>query len=306
MGSATRLEASSQAPETQSRHELGSPGKDRRQFARVLADYVRKCGIDLAGNILIVGGSLEDVKVLCGVGFRRMTLSNIQPVSPAMIPHEDGVSVDAVCADVEDMRLANDSFDFVIAHDVLHHCRSPHIALGEMLRVSRRHVAILELNDSLCMAALVKLKFTAPYEVTAVVHHNYESGGVRDSCIPNFAYRWNRNDMFKAVSSFLPEREFNLHVHSYWDFNVDGKELTRRKQTRLHIFTDVLGPEGFVRTLRALQPILNRIPLIHGQGNKFFCGIEKKNELKPWLIQDGNTIVFNRKFGTPHEDNSHD
>ena len=300
------MEAPSPALETGARHELGSATKDRRQFAKVLADYVQKSCIDLNGNTLIVGGSFEDVKVLRGVGFRRMTLSNIQPVSPAMIPQEDGVSVDAVCADVEDMRLASDSYDFVIAHDVLHHCRSPHIALGEMLRVSRRHVAVLDLNDSLCMSTLVKLNFTFPYELPAVIHHNYESGGVRNSCIPNFAYRWNRNDMFKAVSSFLPEREFDLHVHSYWDFNVDGKELARRKQTRLHILTDILGPETFVSALRSLQIVLNRIPVVHGQGNKFFCCIEKKNELKPWLARDGNHVVFNRKFGTPLRTVDHD
>jgi SAM-dependent methyltransferase len=303
---ATGLEVSSGTIEATGVRELGSANKDRGQFARVLAAYVRKCKIDVSGHTLIVGGSLEDVKVLRGIGFRRMTLSNIQPVPQSMIPQEYGRDIDTVSADVENMELASDSYDFVIAHDVLHHCRSPHVALGEMLRVSRRHVAILELNDSLCMTTLVKMKFTFPYEVTAVVYHNYESGGVRDSCIPNFAYRWNRNDMFKAVSSFLPEREFDLHVHSYWDFNVDGKDLTRRKQTRLHIFTDVLGPEGFVRTLRSLQPILNRLPLVHGQGNKFFCCIEKKNDLKPWLTREGNTIVFNRKFGNPPEDNHHD
>jgi SAM-dependent methyltransferase len=303
---ATGFEVSRRAFEATGVRELGSATKDRSQFARVLSSYVRKRNVDLSGHTLIVGGSLEDVKVLRGIGFRRMTLSNIQTVSQSMIPSEYGPDIEAVRADVEAMDLPSDSYDFVIAHDVLHHCRSPHIALGEMLRVSRRHVAILELNDSFCMTGLVKMKFTAPYEVTAVVHHNGESGGVRDSCIPNFAYRWNRNDMFKAVSSFLPEREFNLHVHSYWDFNVDGKSLTRRKQTRLHVFTNLLGPEGFARTLRTLQPILNRIPVVHGQGNKFFCWIEKKDVLKPWLARDGNAIVFNRTFGNPPEDKYHD
>ncbi|HET6178194.1 MAG TPA: methyltransferase domain-containing protein [Candidatus Sulfotelmatobacter sp.] len=284
--------------------QLGNT-KNRSQFTRVLGEYVRKCNIDVAGSTLIVGGSLEDIKVLRSLGFQRMTLSNFQPVSQSMIPPEYGPGIDAVCADVEDMDLPDNSYDFVIAHEVLHHCRSPHIALLEMLRVCRRHVVILEPNDSLFMSTLVKLKLSLPYELTAVVHHNFESGGVRDSCVPNFLYRWSRNDVFKTVSSFIPELQFKVHAEPYWDFNIDGAALARRKQTRLGILTKILGPEGFLRTIRAIQPILNSLPLIHGQGNKFFCCIEKKQELKPWLDWEGNEIVFNRKFVAGRNGNNH-
>ena len=85
---ATGFEVSRRAFEATGVRELGSATKDRSQFARVLSSYVRKRNVDLSGHTLIVGGSLEDVKVLRGIGFRRMTLSNIQTVSQSMIPSE--------------------------------------------------------------------------------------------------------------------------------------------------------------------------------------------------------------------------
>jgi SAM-dependent methyltransferase len=277
--------------------ELGSVTKDRSLFARILANCIRRCHIDTAGKALIVGGSIQDVGILQSAGFRSMTLSTFQPVSREMHPEAYGLGVEVVFADAERMELPDESYDFVIAHEVLHHCRSPHVALGEMLRVSRHHVIILEPNDSWLMSALVKAGFSFPYELPAVIYHNYESGGVRDSCVPNFIYRWNKNDVFKAVSSFIPEREFDLYVYPYWDFNVDSQELALRTHTRISTFTDLLGPDNFLGFVRVLQKVLNRVPLAREQGNKFFCCIGKKDHLKPWLTRERNRIIFNREFG---------
>ena len=278
-------------------HELGSATKNRARFAKVLANCIRDCGIDIAGSVLIVGGSFEDVAVLHRAGFQQMTLSNIQQVSREEIQSFKDAKIDAVREDAEDFRLADESYDLVIAHEVLHHCRSPHRALLEMLRVSRRHVIILEPNHSWIMKALISRRFSFPYELPAVIDHNYVSGGVRDSGIPNYIYRWDRDQVFQTVSSFMPERLFALYTRPYWDFNIDKKDLALRQQTKLKIITRLLGPEGFLRGLRLLQLILNRIPGVSGQGNKFFCCIEKRDELQPWLVRNGNEIVFNREFG---------
>jgi len=278
-------------------HELGSATKDRSQFAKVLADCIRDCVIDVTGSVLVVGGSSEDVAVLHRAGFRRMTLSNIQHVPPEQIPFLEGSEIDAVREDAEDFRLADESYDLVIAHEVLHHCRSTHRALLEMFRVSRRHVIILEPNDSWVMKALISLRFSFPYELPAVIDHNFVSGGVRDSGIPNFVFRWNRDQVFQTVSSFIPERTFALRARPYWDFNIDKNDLALRGQTRLGILTRLLGPGGFLRCLRFMQLILNRLPGFSAQGNKFFCCIVKHDTLKPWLVRSGNDIVFNREFG---------
>jgi SAM-dependent methyltransferase len=277
--------------------ELGNAAKNRDQFLKVLSACIQRRHIDVSGKVLIAGGSVQDVGILQSAGFRRMTLSNFQPVSCSMIPESYGPNVEAICADVENMELPDESYDFVIAHEVLHHCRSPHVALSEMLRVSSRYVVILEPNDAWFMRALVKMGFSFPYELPAVIHHKYLSGGVRDSCVPNFIYRWNQNEIFKTVSSFIPEREFTLDLYPYWDFNVDGIDLALRTQTRIRMITRLLGVDGFLKVARSVQRILNRIPFMRKQGNKFFCCIEKRKELKPWLVRQGNRVSFNREFG---------
>ncbi len=287
----------SESVQPAAQYELGSPTKDRTRFAKVLNDCIRESQIDVAGTVLIVGGSFEDVAVLRSAGFKQMTLSNIQQVSPEEIPAFDDVKIDAVCEDVEDFRLADESYDLVIAHEVLHHCRSPHRALLEMLRVSRRRVIILEPNLSWVMKALISGRFSFPYELPAVIDHNYASGGVRNSGIPNYIYRWNRDQVYQTVSSFMPERTFALYIRRYWDFNISKEDLALRKQTRLGAITRLVGPAAFLRCLRFAQLILNGVPGVSGQGNKFFCCIEKRDDLQPWLVRDGNKIVFNRAFG---------
>jgi len=280
---------------------LANTTNQRSQFTRVLKECIRCCQIDVSGRVLIVGGSAIDVSVLRAVGFRQLTLSNIDSVrlSADDIPGGEDLSVEVTSADVENLHFGDDSYDVVIAHEVLHHCRSPHAGLLDMLRVSRGHVIVMEPHDSLFMKILGRMRLaTFPYELAAVIDHNYQSGGVRDSCIPNFVYRWNRNEVFKTASSFTPDRAFELYAHPYWDLNLDARALSFRKQTRLHIFTSVLGTTGFLRSLRVLQKILNFTPILRRQGNKFFCCIEKRGELRPWLVHDNvQGIVFNRRFG---------
>jgi SAM-dependent methyltransferase len=290
-------------PESPAKQGPGSSTTDRTQFTKVLKACIHRCRVDASGSVLIVGGSFADVRVLQNCGFRRMTVSNIQSEPLSAISGFEGLELEATRADAEKLKFDEDSFDFVIAHEVLHHCRSPHAALAEMLRVTRRHVVLMEPNDSLIMRTLMGLRFSFPYELSAVIDHNCESAGVRDSCIPNYIYRWNRNDVFKTVSSLIPERSFALHTQPYWDLSADEKDLALRTQTNLHMFTRLIGASNFVRGLRFLQLIFNSLPIVRTQGNKFFCCIEKKDELQPWLIRDERGISFNRKFG--HEQHVH-
>ncbi len=278
------------------KEELGSATKNRTRFQQVLTDCVKATGIDLNGDVLIVGGSYEDADVLRKVGFRRMALSNIQDVGHFEQPKMDGVDLSAVNADAEDMHVPDGSYDLVLAHEVLHHCRSPHKALLEMLRVSRKHVIIMEPNDSLLMHAFVKLRFSFPYELPAVIDHNFQAGGVRNSCVPNYIYRWNSRDMYKTTASFIPESDFDLYVRRYWDFNVDKDELALRSQTRIGMFTKILGPNLFLAGLRGFQSVVNRLPWLGGQGNKFFGCITKHEQLKPWLVRNGQAVAFNRSY----------
>jgi SAM-dependent methyltransferase len=270
--------------------------KSRDQFLAVLLRHLKTCHIATNEKLLVIGGSWQDVELLISAGFKDITLSNFQPELEESALLSLQVKVKLLTIDAEQIDLPDGSFDCVFAHEVLHHCRSPHRALCEMLRVASKHIVLLEPNDSLSMRVLTWTGFSFPYEIFSVVYHRHEAGGVRDSCVPNFIYRWNANEVRKTVSSFLAEHVFVAHAYPYWDFNVNEKELSMRKETRIHAITSIIGAKTFLVVLRALQIVLNWIPILRRQGNKFFCCIEKTGELRPWLTAEDGKIRFNPRF----------
>ncbi len=215
--------------------------KPRAQFLRVLTSEIAACRISLHQRVLIVGGSVEDEQILRQAGFTDIVNSNLPTDMDRLAVSEAAPATQHVALDAEQLDLPDDSFDLVFASEVLHHCSSPHRALCEMLRVSRRYVLFMEPNDSLAMELLVKMGFSFPYELPAVIDHDYRSGGVRDSHIPNFLYRWNGHEVFKTVSSYIPERIFSVRPYPYWDFSVTEKDLDLRRETRIGRITSVVG-----------------------------------------------------------------
>ncbi len=271
-------------------------GKNRNHFEKVLRKCVHSMGIDLTNDVLVVGGNAEDGRTLHRIGFTRVTLSNLLDPRPSEQADLDDAEMRTVRVDAEAMELANNSYDLVLAHEMLHHCRSPHKALLEMLRVSRGHVILLEPNNSLAMRVLLRLRFSFPYELPAVIASGFQTGGVRDSNIPNYIYRWNAVDVYQTIASYLAESEFDLYTQRYWDFNVDEAELRRRSETRIGNVMKVLSPRVFLAGLHSFQAVANHIPWLGRQGNKFFGCIRKKSELKPWLIRKGGEIQFNGDY----------
>lgn len=278
------------------RKMTGTPQPSRDQFLLVLKSEIRASRMPLDQTVLIIGGSSDDEDVLRRAGFRQIVNSNL-PSDMGRIAGACNVSTEAKRSlDAENMDIPDESFDLVFAHAVLHHCQSPHRAFCEMLRVSRRFVMFLEPNDSLGMSLLVRLRLSFPYELPAVIGNGYRSGGLRDSQIPNFIYRWNRTEVRKAVSSYAPERYVSVRVYPYWDFSVSEEELSLRSETRIGSITSLVGTRNFISALQFARGLLNSVPVIRRQGNKFFCTVEKTASLRPWLENNNGQIVFNRKY----------
>src|SRR5437879_8318571 len=261
----------------------GGSGKRRDQFLAVFLRHLNACHINTNEKLLGGGGSWQDVALLTYAGFKDLTLSSYRPGLGEDSPTNLRAEVKQLTIDAEQIDLPDGSFDCVFAHEVLHHCRSPHRALCEMLRVARKHVVLLEPNDSLSMRALTWAGFSFHYEIFSVVYHGNEAGGVRDSCVPNFIYLWSVDEVRKAVSSYLAEYLFLIHAHSYWDFDVGEEGLSVRKESRIRALTSVFGATTLLAVLRILQVLLNLVPGLRRQGNKFFCCVEKTGQLRPWL-----------------------
>jgi SAM-dependent methyltransferase len=261
-----------------------SRSKDAKTVLMVLKKYIDRQSLDVSGSVLAIGAGELDVSLLCDLGFSKVTTSNIQG------------SDTALALDAENIELPDNSYDVVFAHAVLHHCRSPHKAVTEMARIARKHILFIEPNESSLMDLLVKMGFSFPYELAAVWDNGHVAGGMRNGPIPNFVYRWNKNELRKTLASGTPERQWTVCAYPYWDFFVSEFELAARKDTRLDMITRITGVKTFIRLLRFSQAALNLVPFVRKQGNKFL-GAARKGDLQPWVESAGNEKYRMKKDG---------
>lgn len=245
----------------------GAP-KDKSCLLGVIGRYLNTCEVDRGQPVLALGGGPEDLEILSACGFGKIILSNLNTAGLAL--------------DAEDIALPDNSYPVVFANAVLHHCQSPHKAVGEMARVAQRHVLFIEPNDSLVLRFLVRSGFSFPYELAAVAAQQYLRGGMRDGPVPNYIYRWTAREVSKCVAAYHPERQFEIIAHPFWDFYVNQYELLQRKESHVAWLARTLGPGNFINLLHLAQAMFNVFPPLRAQGNKFFCAISKR-DLQPWI-----------------------
>jgi hypothetical protein len=259
-----------------------STAKDKSCLLAVVKRYLETCRVNLDDPVLVLGGGQEDLDILTVCGLKQIVMSNLDSPDLAL--------------DAENIALPDNSYPLVFAHAVLHHCRSPHKAVGEMVRVARQHVFFLEPNDSWALRLLVRLKLSFPYELAAVVAHDYIQGGLRNGPIPNYIYRWTGHEVEKCLAAYHPERRITVRAYPYWDFYVNEYELLNRKESLVSRLAEKVGPRNFIRSLHAAQGALNVLPPFRAQGNKFFCAISKA-DLQPWIEQRDKQFYLRRENG---------
>ncbi|HUL35063.1 MAG TPA: methyltransferase domain-containing protein [Candidatus Eisenbacteria bacterium] len=254
--------------------------KEKSCLISVVRQLISVCGIDVRGPVLAIGGGQEDQEILGACGFEQIHLSNLGP---------DGTGLDA-----ENIALPSDSYPVVFAHAVLHHCRCPQKALGEMVRVSQKHALFLEPNDSWALRMLVRFGYSFPYELAAVAGNGYSRGGMRNGPIPNYIYRWTEEAVRACIFAYHPERQFEIRAHPYWDFYVAEEDLLFRKESKVASMAERVGPRTLISILHFAQDLLNVVPPFRSQGNKFFCAISK-GALQPWMEdRDGQYFMKRR------------
>jgi SAM-dependent methyltransferase len=191
------------------------------------------------------------------VGFSDFTITNLDD---EMANHRQ---------DAENLTYEDGSFDTVIVHAGLHHCHSPHRALLEMYRVARKCAVAFEARDSLMMRAAVKLGFTMDYEHSAISADG-NRGGVADTGIPNFIYRWTERDVIDTVASYDPARI--PHVSFFYDLRLPIQRLQRSGSTAMLVIAWMLEPLS--RLFARLAP---------KQCNEFAFAVSKAGGLQPWI-----------------------
>jgi ubiquinone/menaquinone biosynthesis C-methylase UbiE len=210
------------------------------------------------------------------LGFKSVTISNIKPFS-----ENDFLPFIWSYQDAEGLTFEDCAFDLVVVHAGLHHCRSPHRALLEMYRTARRVVLVLESRDSFLMRAGVRFKFTTDYEMDSPFHDG--RGGVCDSEIPNFVYRWSEQEVLKTIRSFAPE--YRDEFEFFYDLELPFHGLQTTGQGLKVKAMAVLAP-----LVRAFTKVMPR------QGNRFAFAVYKTGQLQPWLKREDARIALNQGY----------
>jgi SAM-dependent methyltransferase len=223
-------------------------------YCDVLRKLIATGKLSTFDSVLIVCGGPLDETVMREVGFGNFKLTNI-----------DGVGEPQ---DAESLSYADGSFDVVIVHAGLHHCYSPHRALLEMYRVARKAAIAFESRDSLLMRMAVKLGFTMDYEIDSITTDG--KGGVAESGIPNFVYRWTEREIWKAIATFDPTRK--PHIEFFYDMRIPIQRFTRSGNR-------VMRGVGMV-----VEPLSRLFAVVlPSQCNEFAFAVLKNGELQPWM-----------------------
>jgi len=177
--------------------------------------------------------------------------------------------------DAESIDREDDSVDWAVVHAGLHHCASPHHALCEMLRVSRKGVLVFESRDSLLIRLSVKLGFTVDYELEPVVLSGGKVGGLRDTLFPNYIYRWTEREVRKTVSSYIPHYK---HSYSfYYGYRLPIQRLA---------MSPSMVKRGIAAFAKLALPFFNFV--LPKQGNSFGFLVRKNSTLQDWMTHDSS------------------
>ena len=236
---------------------------------------------DKNASILVIGGGENDKLVFQENGFTDVTISNIdeRPSDSEYYPYKHCFQ------NAEKLSYKDNEFDYVTAHATLHHCSSPHRALTEMYRVAKKGVLVIESRDSWLMNLLIKFKITPDFETAAIYDHNCKYGGVNNTCIPNYIYRWTEHEVEKTIKSYAP---YVRHKFSY-RYGLDEPSATKRSKSW---FKKIL--------ITILSPIYRLIVKLFPKQQNLFAFIITKpvipDDLQPWIKFDDGVMSFNESW----------
>jgi SAM-dependent methyltransferase len=224
-------------------------------------------------SVLVVCGGRYDRDVFDGLGFSRVTISNLDSRLDSRMDGSEFAPYPWSLQDVERLGFEDGAFDFVVVHQGLHHCHSPHRGLLEMYRVARRGVLAFEPRDTRLVRLGVRLGFGQEYEIAAVAGNGLRSGGVGNSATPNFIYRWTEREIEKTIRTFSPAGQAKVR---YFSALRVPKERMRSMKNRL-----VAGSLG------ALLPVVRLFATVFPrQSNCFAFAVTKVGELHPWMVDE--------------------
>jgi SAM-dependent methyltransferase len=251
-------------------------------YAETLRRLLKQGVLRQDHRILVLCGDDFDRLALQQCGFTNVTISNVDYNSdPQRYAPYRWAGIDA-----EDIAFDDEAFDACIAHSGLHHCRSPHRALLEMYRVARSVVVVFEPLDNAVTRLGVRLGFGQDYELAAVAGNAFVAGGVRNTAVPNYVYRWTARDVEKTINANAP---IGRHRFVYF------------YSLRINRLRQGLLKSRWARVAFGLMVPCAKVVswLFPRQSNNFGFAVIKPNlpeDLHPWLTWDGRRVQLNSSW----------
>ena len=255
-------------------------------YEDIISTLLRNGILNKEMSILVVCGNKTDKDLLSRFDFKKVVISNLDN----RIENDDYLPYTWSFQNAEGLSFEDEKFDFCIVHAGLHHCYSPHRGLLEMYRVSKKGILVVEPNDSLLTTLGVKLNFGQDYEQSAVFHNNCKFGGVKNSSIPNYVYRWAEQEFIKTINSFAPHAKHGYKF--FYIMSFPWNQLKGRKNKIVYFSALV-----FIPLLKMLTFLFPR------QCNIIAAVISKPSipaDLHPWLTFENDKVGLNLKWFGRH------
>ena len=201
-------------------------------------------------NFLLISGSIHEIQILKNLGYTNFTTTyHDEKEEKNLQNYGFEINKNLFRADVRNLKFENQSFEYVITNATLHHVDQPHKAITEMYRVARKGVLIIESNDSLTMQIACKLKFAEEFEISSIDLKN-NSGGLLDTGVPNYVYRWTEREIIKTLKSYDPS---NI-THVSFSYTND---LTNVKSNKLYVKVLIIFAKIFFSIFKKQQNCLS-------------------------------------------------
>lgn len=226
-------------------------------YLNVLRRLLDAGTISTTDSVLVVCGGPLDEAVATKVGFQNVIVTNLDN------------EMSNTFQDAENLTYENGSFDVVIVHAGLHHCHSPHRGLLEMYRVARKCVVVFEARDSMLMRMAIRAGLTEDFERSAISADGLR-GGVADTGIPNFVYRWTEREVEKTIASYDPAHVTDIRF--FYDLRLPIQRLARSGAGMMRAVTTLVEPLS-----KAFAKVLPR------QCNEFAFAISKTGKRQLWI-----------------------
>ena len=250
--------------------------------------------VDKNASILICGGGSLDRQTFINLGYSNVTVSNL----------DTRASVDEFAPykwdyqDAQSLSYDDDTFDYVVIHAAIHHASMPHKVLLEMYRVSKLGFLAFEARDSFLMKIVTKLNLTQEYEHAAVFYNDCLYGGVNNTEIPNYVYRWTEREIEKTIQSFAP-----ICKHTFLYDYGSAYPCTPQLELKNGLKVAILA------FMKPFYLIFSKI--FYKQQNQFAFYVSKpldNSELFPWLLRDSTSgsFKFNKEWASNRYKDSED